>query len=68
MSLVSEEMLLEHGHAGDDSGFAACGEGVQFEFGRDEGGSEFGICGGSGSGTPDLRRDVMKLFAVLERS
>ena len=30
VSLVSEEVLLEHSHTGDHSGFAASGEGVQF--------------------------------------
>lgn len=68
VSLISEEMLLEHGHAGNNSWFAAGGEGVQLEFRGDECGCEFGICGGACSGTPDLRGDVMKLLAVLKRS
>ena len=67
MALVAEKVLLEHGHAGYDTGFAAGGEGMEFEFGGDEGGREFGVCGGSSSGTPDLRRDVVKLLAVLEK-
>jgi hypothetical protein len=65
VSLVAEEMLLEHGHTGDDSGFAAGGKRVQFEFGGDESGRKFGVCGGTGSSTPDLGGDVMELLAVL---
>jgi hypothetical protein len=40
---------------------------VQFDIGTDEGGGELGVSGGTGSGTPDLRRDVVKLLAVLSR-
>lgn len=65
VSLVAEEVLLEHGHTGHDSRLAAGGEGVELEFGGDEGGCEFGVCGGTGSGTPDLRGDIMELLAVL---
>jgi hypothetical protein len=65
VSLVSEEVLLEHRHAGYDAGFAAGGEGVEFELGGDEGGCEFSVGCCSGAGTPDLRGDVMELFAVL---
>lgn len=31
VSLVAEQMLLEHGHAGHDAGFAAGREGMEFE-------------------------------------
>jgi hypothetical protein len=68
VSLVPEEVLLEHGHASHDSGFAASGEGVKLEFGGDESSCEFGVCGGTGSSTPYLRGDVVKLLAVLGRS
>lgn len=65
VALVTEQMLLEHCHAGDDAGLAARGEGVQFEVGRDDGCGELGVCGGTGSGTPDLGRDVVEFLAVL---
>jgi len=65
VSLIAEEMLFEHGHAGHNSGFATSGEGVKLEFGGNESSCEFGICSGSSSGTPDLRGDIMKLLAVL---
>lgn len=38
---------------------------MKFEVGRDERGSEFRIGGGTGTGTPDLRSDVVKLLTVL---
>lgn len=65
MSLVAEQVLFEHGHASDDARGAACGEGVQFEIGADEGGGEFGVCCCSSAGAPDFRGDVVKFFAVL---
>lgn len=65
VALVAEEVLFEHGHTGDDSWGAAGGEGVQFDVGADQGGGEFGVCGGSGSGTPDLGGDVVEFLAVL---
>jgi hypothetical protein len=65
VSLIAEKVLLEHGHTGDHSRFAAGGERMELEFGGDEGGCELGVCSGSGSSTPDLRGDVMKLLAVL---
>jgi hypothetical protein len=65
VALVTEEVLLEEGHAGDDTGLTAGREGVQLELGGDEGGGELGVGGGTGSGTPDLRGDVVKLLAVL---
>lgn len=65
VALVAEEVLLEQGHAGDDAGLAAGGEGVQLELGGDEGGGELGVGGGAGAGAPDLGGDVVELFAVL---
>ena len=65
MSLVAEEVLLEHCHAGHDSRFAAGGERVKLKFRRDEGGCEFGVCSSTSSSTPDLRGDVVELLAVL---
>jgi hypothetical protein len=65
VALVAEEVLLEQGHAGDDAGLAASGEGVQLELGGDEGRGELGISGGAGAGAPDLRCDVVQLLAVL---
>jgi len=66
VALVAEEMLLEHGHAGDDAGFAVGGEGVQFEVGGDQGGGEFGVCGCTGAGAPYFGGYVVQFFAVLE--
>lgn len=68
VALVAEEVLLEHGHARDDAWFAACGEGVQLEVGRDDGRGEFCVCSGTGAGTPDLGRNVVQLLAVLCRA
>ena len=65
VSLVSEEVLLEHGHDGDDAGFAVGGEGVELEVGGDEGGGEFGVGGCTGAGAPNLGGDVVELLAVL---
>lgn len=67
VALVSEEVLLQHCHAGDHAGVAACRERVQFDIGADEGGGELGVGGCTGSGTPDLRGDVVKFLAVLSR-
>ena len=66
VTLIAEEVLLEHCHDCDDAWFAAGGESVEFEIGGDEGCGEFGVCCCSGAGTPYLRRDVVKLFAVLD--
>ena len=55
VSLISEEMLLQHGHASDDTRLAASGEGVEFEVRGNDGGSEFCVGGGSSSCTPNLR-------------
>lgn len=65
VALVPEEMLLEHGHAGDDAGFAAGGEGMQLEVGRYDGGGELCVGGCTGTSTPDVRGDVVQLLAVL---
>ena len=67
VALVAEEMLLQHCHDGDDAGFTAGGEAVEFEVGGDEGGGEFGVGCGAGAGAPDLGGDVVEFFAVLER-
>jgi hypothetical protein len=58
-------MLFEHGHDGDDARFAASGEGVEFEVGGHERSGELSVGRGTGTGTPDLRGDVMELLAVL---
>jgi len=58
-------VLLQHGHAGDDARGPASREGVQFDVGADQGGCEFGVGGGTGSGTPDLGRDIVEFFTVL---
>jgi len=58
-------MLFEHGHDGDDARFAAGGEGVEFEVGGHERSGELCVCRSTGTGTPDLRGDVVKLLAVL---
>jgi hypothetical protein len=68
VTLVAEQVLLQHGHAGDDAWFAAGGEGVQFEVRRDDGGCEFRVCGGTGTGAPDLGGDVVEFLAVLYSS
>lgn len=65
VALVSEEMLLQHGHACDDAWLSAGGEGVELEVGGDEGGGEFGVGGRSGSGAPYLRGYVVELLTVL---
>jgi hypothetical protein len=65
VALVPEQVLLQHGHAGDDAGLAAGGEGVQFEVRRDDGRGELGVCRGSGTGAPDVGGDVVQFLAVL---
>ena len=65
VALVAEQVLLEHGHAGDNAGLAAGGEGMEFEVRGNDGGREFSVCGRSGTGTPDVRGDVVELLAVL---
>jgi hypothetical protein len=65
VALVAEEVLLQHGHAGDDAGLAAGGQGVQLELGRDECGGELGVGGGARTRAPDLGGDEVQLLAVL---
>lgn len=65
VALVAEEVLLEHGHDGDDTWFPPGGQRVEFEVGGDDGGGEFGVGGGAGAGAPDLGGDVVQLLAVL---
>jgi hypothetical protein len=65
VSLVAEQMLLEHGHACHDAGIAACGEGVELDVGGNQGCGEFSVCCSTGAGTPYLGRDVVEFFAVL---
>jgi len=65
VALVSEEVLLEHSHAGNDARFAARGQGVQFEVGGDEGSGKFRVGGCAGASAPDVGGDVMEFFAVL---
>ena len=65
MPLIAEQVLFKHRHHGHDTGFAAGGEGMEFEVGGDEGGSEFGVGGCAGASAPNLRGDVVEFFAVL---
>lgn len=65
VALVAEEVLLEEGHGGDDTRLAAGRKRVEFELGGDEGGGELGISCCTGTSTPDLRGNVVKLLAVL---
>lgn len=65
VALVAEEVLLEHRHAGDDAGLAACREGVQLELRGDERRRELGVGGRAGAGAPDLGGDVVQLLAVF---
>lgn len=65
VALVPEQVLFQHRHDGGDAGFAARRQAVQLDVGGDEGGCEFGVCGCAGACAPDLRGDVMELFAVL---
>lgn len=65
VTLVAEQVLFQHGHAGNDAGLAAGGEGVQFEVRGDDGGGELGVGGGTGTRTPNVRGDVVEFLAVL---
>lgn len=65
VSLVPEEVLLQHRHAGDYSRRPACGERVQFDVGADQRRGEFGIGCCAGASAPDLRGNVVDFFAVL---
>jgi hypothetical protein len=54
VSLVSEEVLLQHGHAGDYSWVPASREGVQLDVRTNQRGGELGVCSCTGTSTPDL--------------
>jgi hypothetical protein len=66
VTLVAEQVLLQHGHAGNDAGLAASGEGVQFEVRGDDGRGELCVCGGTGTSAPNVRGDVVEFLAVLQ--
>jgi len=56
-----EEPLLEHGHRGDNTGFAASGEGMQFNITRDERSDKFRIrCRASATASDGLA-NIMNL-------
>jgi hypothetical protein len=59
VTLVSEQMLLQHRHHRHDAGLAAGGESVQLEVGGDEGGRELGVGGCAGAGAEDRRGDIV---------
>ena len=40
---------------------------MEFEVGGDDRGCEFSVGSCAGAGTPDLRGDVVKFFAILKR-
>ena len=65
MALVTKQVLFQHCHDRGDTGRPASREGMEFEVRGDQGSSEFSICSGAGAGTPDGRRDEVKLFAIL---
>lgn len=65
VALVSEEVLLQEGHACDDTRLPAGRQGVKLELGGDESGGEFCIRSSTGTGTPNLGRYIVKLLAVL---
>lgn len=65
VSLVSEEVLLQHGHASGHARGSAGRQRVQFDVRADQCRGELGVCCRTSTGTPDLGRDVVKLFAVL---
>jgi len=65
VTLVAEQMLLQHGHAGNDAGLAAGGEGVQFEVRGDDSGGELSVGGGTGTSAPYVRGNVVEFLAVL---
>lgn len=67
VSLVTEEVLFEHRHAGRYAGFSAGGEGVEFQVRGDQGGREFSVSGCAGAGAPDLRGDIVQFLAVLRK-
>lgn len=65
VAFVFEEVLLQERHAGDDTGFTAGTEGVELQLGGDQTGGELCVGSCTGTGAPDVRTDVMQLFAVL---
>lgn len=65
VALVAEEVLLQHRHARHHARLAARRQAVQLQLRRDERRRELGVGGGSGARAPDLRRNVVQLFAVL---
>lgn len=65
VALVPEEVLLQQGHACDDTRLPARGQRVKLELGGDEGGGELCIGSSTGTGTPNLGCYVVKLLAVL---
>ena len=65
VALVAKQVLLEHRHAGYDTGFAASRECVQLELRGDQRGGKLSVGSCAGSCTPDLRGDVMQFLAVL---
>lgn len=67
VALVPEQVLLQHGHAGDDAGLAARREGVQLQLRRDERRRELCVCRRARSRAPDVGRYVVQLLAVLVR-
>jgi hypothetical protein len=66
VALVTEQVLFQQGHDGDDSWLAVGAEGMQLHVGGDDGGGELGVCGCAGTCAPYLRRDVVEFFAILE--
>jgi hypothetical protein len=65
VTLVAEQVLLQHRHASYHAGLASGGEGMKLEVGGNDGGGELGISGGSGTCAPDLGGYVVELLAIL---
>ena len=65
MSLVPEEVLLQHRHNSDNARGASSRKRVELEIRRYESSRKFCVCCGSGTGAEDRGRDVVQLFAVL---
>lgn len=66
VTLVTEEVLFEQGHACYDAWFAAGGESVKFKVGADQSSGKLCVCCGTGTGAPYRWSDVVKLLAVLQ--
>lgn len=66
VTLITEEVLFEHRHARHDARFPAGREGMELEVGGYYGSDELCICSGTGTRTPNLRRNVMEFLAVLD--